>query len=95
MEMYITDEHTGLNGDDEPDPPSIGIWGKRHLQYLKQHRRGIYLELQMNGDLPGYLADLDRQAEEMYSRLVKQLAEQCSISVTLKAENQRLCGFSG
>ena len=101
MEMYITDEHTGLKyeligdyyfiaGDDEPDPPSIGIWGKLHLQYLKQYRRDIFLELQMSGDMLDYLADLDRQADEMYSRLVKQLAERGGISETLKAENQML-----
>lgn len=101
MEMYITDKHTGLKyeligdyyfiaGDDEPGPPSIGIWGQRHLRYLKQYRREFFLQLQMSGDLPDYLADLDRQADEMYSRLVKQLAERGGISETLKAENQML-----
>lgn len=101
MEKYITDEHTGLkyeligdyyfiSGDDDPEPPSIGIWGHRHLQYLKQYRRDIFLELQMSGDLLDYLADLDRQTDEMYSRLVKQLAEKGGISETLKAENQML-----
>ena len=83
MEKYITDERTGLKyelvgdyyliaGDDEPEPPSIGVLGHRHLQYLKQYRRDIFLELQMSGDLLDYLADLGRQADEMYSRLVKQ-----------------------
>ena len=101
MEKYITDERTGLKyglvgdyyliaGDDEPEPPSIGVLGHRHLQYLKQYRRDIFLELQMSGDLLDYLADLDRQADEMYSRLVKQLAERGGISETLKAENQML-----
>ncbi|MBQ0038245.1 MAG: TnpV protein [Clostridiales bacterium] len=101
MEKYITDERTGLKyelvgdyyliaGDDEPEPPSIGVLGHRHLQYLKQYRRDIFLELQMSGDLLDYLADLGRQADEMYSRLVKQLAERGGISETLKAENQML-----
>ena len=101
MEKYITDERTGLKyelvgdyyliaGDDEPEPPSIGVLGHRHLQYLKQYRRDIFLELQMSGDLLDYLADFDRQADEMYSRLVKQLAERGGISETLKAENQML-----
>ena len=101
MEKYITDERTGLKyelvgdyyliaGDDEPEPPSIGVLGHRHLQYLKQYRRDIFLELQMSGDLLDYLADLDRQADEMYSRLVKQLAERGGISEMLKAENQML-----
>ena len=101
MDNYITDERTGLKyelvgdyyliaGDDEPEPPSIGIWGQRHLRYLKHYRRDIFLQLQMSGDLPDYLADLDRQAVEMYSRLVKQLTTKGSISETLKAENQML-----
>ena len=101
MEQFITDKRTGLKyelvgdyyliaGDDEPVPPSIGVWGQRHLQYLKRYRRDIFLELQMSGDLPDYLADLDRRADEMYSRLVKQLAEKGGISETLKAENQML-----
>ena len=101
MEKYITDERTGLKyelvgdyyliaGDDEPEPPSIGVLGHRHLQYLKQYRRDIFLELQMSGDLPDYLTDLDRQADEMYSRLVEQLAKKGDISETLKAENQML-----
>ena len=101
MEKYITDERNRLkyaligdyyliSGDDEPEPPSIGVWGQRHLQYLKQYRRDIFLDLQMSGDLPDYFTDLDRQANEMYSRLVKQLAETGGISETLKAENQML-----
>ena len=101
MEMHITDKRTGLKyelvgdyyliaADDEPEPPSIGVWGQRHLQYLKQYQRDILLQLQMDGDLPDYLADLDRQADEMYSRLVKQHAEKGGISETLKDENQML-----
>ena len=101
MEKYIVDERTGLkyeligdyyfiSRDDESEAPSIGIWGQRHLRYLKQHRRAAYAELLMSGDLPDYLADLDRQADEMYSRLVKQLPEKGGISEKLKAENTML-----
>ena len=101
MEKYITDERTGLKyelvgdyyliaGDDEPEPPSIGIWGQRHLRYLKQYQKDFFLQLQMSGNLPDYLADLDRQADEMYSRLVKQLAEESDISESIKTENQML-----
>ena len=101
MEKYITDESTGLRyelvgdyyliaGDDEPEECSIGIWGQRHLRYLKQHRRTVYAELLTNGKLNGYLADLNEQAEDMFSRLVKELAERDGITETLKAENQML-----
>ena len=101
MEKYITDESTGLRyelvgdyyliaGDDEPEEGSIGIWGQRHLRYLKQHRRTVYAELLTNGKLNGYLADLNEQAEDMFSRLVKELAERDGITETLKAENQML-----
>ena len=101
MEKYITDERTGLKyeligdyyiiaGDDEPEERPIGIWGQRHLRYLKQYRKTVYTELLTNGKLNGYLADLNEQAEEMFSRLVKELAEKNGITETLKAENQML-----
>ena len=101
MEKYITDERTGLKyelvgdyyliaGDDEPEECPIGIWGQRHLRYLKQHRRTVYSELLISGKLNGYLADLNEQAEEMFSRLVKNLAEKEGITETLKAKDQML-----
>jgi hypothetical protein len=101
MEKYITDERTGLKyelvgdyylitGDDEPEESSIGIWGRRHLRYLKQHRRTVYAELLTSGKLNDYLADLNEQAEGMFFRLVKELAEKESITETLKADNQML-----
>lgn len=101
MEKYITDERTGLKyelvgdyyfiaGDDEPEGRHIGIWGQRHLRYLKQHRRTVYSELLISGKLNGYLADLNEQAEEMFSRLVKNLAEKEGITETLKAKDQML-----
>jgi hypothetical protein len=67
-----------------------GIWGQRHLRYLKQHRKGLYSELLISGKLNDYLADLNEQAEEMFSRLVKQLAEKEGVTEALKAENQML-----
>ena len=101
MEKYITDEHTGLRyelvgdyylvaGDDEPQERPIGIWGQRHLRYLKQHRKTVYADLLTNGKLNGYLADLNEQAEDMFFRLVKELAEKEGITETLKAKNQML-----
>lgn len=101
MEKYITDERTGLKyeligdyyiiaGDDEPEERPIGIWGQRHLRYLKQYRKTVYTELLTNGKLNGYLADLNEQAEEMFSRLVNELAEKEGITETLKAKDQML-----
>lgn len=101
MEKFITDERTGLKyelvgdyyliaDDDEPEECPIGIWGQRHLRYLKQHHKTVYAELLTSGKLSSYLANLNEQAGEMFSRLVKELAEKNGITETLKAENQML-----
>ncbi len=101
MDKYIIDERTGLKyelvgdyyfiaGDDEPERRPIGIWGQRHLRYLKRHRRTVYAELLTSGKLNEYLADLNEQAENMFFRLVKELAEKEGITEALKAENQML-----
>ena len=68
----------------------IGVWGQRHLRYLKQHRKVLYTNLLTSGKLNSYLADIDEQAEEMFSRLIKQLTEKENITEKLKAENQML-----
>ena len=70
-----------------PEEPEvhIGIWGQRHQRYLKSHRRALYTSLLASGKLNSYLADIDRQAEEMFSRLVKQMAESENINEELKA----------
>ena len=100
MEKYITDERTGLKyelvgdyyliaGDDEPEEDQpIGIWGQRHLRYLKRCHRGRYANLLTSGELNVYLADIDRQAEELFLRLVKQIADAAGITETLKASDQ-------
>ena len=101
MEKYIIDERTGLKyelvgeyyfiaGDDEPTERPIGIWGQRHLRHLKQHHKTVYTELMTSGKLNGYLADLNEQAEDMFLRPVKELAEKEGITETLKAKNQML-----
>ena len=102
MEKYITDERTGLKyeligdyyliaGDDEPEEDQpIGTWGQRHLRYLKEHRRVRYANLLTIGKLNDYLADLNEQAEAMFSWLVKQLSEKEGDTEALKAENQML-----
>ena len=66
----------------------IGVWGQRHRRYLKEHRRATYATLLTSGKLNSYLADIDRQAEEMFLRLVKQMAEAEGVTEQLKADNQ-------
>ena len=61
------------------------MWGQRHRRYLKEHRRATYAPLLTSGKLNGYLADIDRQAEEMFLRLVKQMAEVEGVTEALKA----------
>ena len=99
MEKYITDERTGLKyelvgdyyliaGDEPEEDQPIGVWGQRHLRYLKEHRRVRYANLLTSGELNAYLADIDRQAEELFLRLVKQMADAEGITETLKASDQ-------
>ena len=100
MEKRIYNEHTGisytLQGDyylpdlklpDQEDKP-IGLWGQRHLRYIKQHRKILYINLMTSGKLNGYLADIDKQAEDAFFRLVKQMAEREYVTEKLKANNQ-------
>ena len=101
MEKHITDERTGLRyelvgdyylitGDDEPEEEQkpIGIWGQRHRRYLKEHHRVRYANLLTSGKMNAYLADIDQQAEELFLRLVKQMADAEGITETLKANDQ-------
>ena len=62
--------------------------GHRHLRYLKQHRKVLYTNLLTSGKLDSYLADIDKQAEDMFFRLVEQMAEREGVTEQLKAENQ-------
>ena len=102
MDKHIYDEKNGLwyelQGDyylpclklPKEESRHIGIWGKRHLRYLKQHRKVLYSELLISGKLNDYLADLNERAEELFSRLVKQLVEKEGVTEALKAENLML-----
>lgn len=74
----------------EEEQRFIGIWGQRHKRYLKEHKRAVYITLLTSGRLNSYLADIDEQAKEMFSRLVKRMAEREGITEQLKAENQLL-----
>ena len=66
---------------------TIGIWGERHLRYLKQYRRGTYISLLTSGRLNAYLADIDRQAQERLERLIEGMKQAQGITERLKAEN--------
>ena len=102
MEKYIYDENNGLWYELVEDyyipclrlPPEetkpIGIWGQRHLRYIKQHKRVFYTNLLTSCKLNSYLADVDEQAEDMFLRLVKDLAEKENVTEQLKSENQML-----
>ena len=72
----------------EEDQQPIGVWGQRHWRYLKEHHRATYATLLTSGKLNSYLVDIDRQAEELFSRLVKQIAEAEGVTEHLKAGNQ-------
>ena len=100
MEKYIYNEQNGLwyelQGDyylpclKLPEVPEvrIGVWGQRHRRYLKTHRKALYTALLTSGKLNSYLANIDRQAEEMFSRLVKQMTEAEGVNEKLKSTDQ-------
>lgn len=76
-----------LSLPDCEDKP-IGIWGQRHRRYIKQYHRVRYMNLLTSGKLNSYLADIDEQAEEMFFRLVKQMAEKQGVTEKMKEEDQ-------
>jgi len=103
MDKRIYNEQMGisytLQGDyylpdlalpEQEDKP-IGLWEQRHLKYIKQHRKILYINLLTSGKLNGYLFNIDKQAEDMFFRLVKQIAESEGVTEELKANNQMDC----
>ena len=99
MDRYIYDESNGLwyelHGDyylprDTPtfNAVNVGVWGQRHLRFIKEHRKAVFANLLSRGVLGDYLADIDTQAEDMFLRLVDQIAEREGVTEQLKAENQ-------
>ena len=102
MEKHIIDKTTGITytlvgdyylpwgdlAEGEPEHRPIGIWGQRHLRFIKHYRRVLYTELLISGKLNDYLADLNDEEEKMFSRLVKQMANAEGITEQLKAEDQ-------
>ena len=100
MEKYIYNEHNGLwyelQGDfyipclvlDEEETQPIGMWGRKHLRYIKEHRPALHTTLLLSGKLNSHLAEIDNRATEMFERLVKQLAEKEGITELLKTQDQ-------
>ncbi len=100
MEKYIYDESNGLwyelQGDyyipclklPDEEHVEIGIWGQRHLEYIKHHRKGFYTSLVLGCKLNRYLAYINKQAEEMFNTLVSQHKTAEGITEQLKAKNQ-------
>ena len=100
MEKYIYNKDNGLwyelVGDyylpcvtvDEADHRSVGMWGKRHLKYLKENYPTVYRSFLSEGKLNSYLVGIDTQATEMYDRLVAQLSERDGITEQLKEQDQ-------
>lgn len=100
MEKYIYDESNGLwyelQGDyyipclklPNEECVEIGIWGQRHLEHIKHHRKGFYTALILDCKLNRYLADINKQAEEMFDTLISQYKTDEGITEQLKAESQ-------
>ena len=100
MDKYIFDESNGLwyelQGDyyilclilSEEETQPIGLWGQRHKQYLKEHRHIVYTTMLIDGTLNRYLADINQQAEQMFHRLIEEMAQKQGVTEQLKAENQ-------
>lgn len=72
----------------EKENKPIGVWGQRHLRYIRQYKRILYTTLLTSGKLNSYLADIDEQAEGMFLRLVEQIANREGATEQLKVENQ-------
>lgn len=100
MEKYIYDSSNGLwyelQGDyyipclvlPDTEEHSIGIWGRKHLDYIKKYRPVLYTDLVLSCKLHNYLADIDAQAQDRLARLIKQMAEKEGVTEQLKAQDQ-------
>ena len=99
LAKFITDERTGLKyelcgdyyiiaGEDEPEREPIGLWGQRHLKYIQKCCKPFFNKMIREHTLYDYLLHIDRDAEEMFSELVKRMAIQEGVSEQLKADNQ-------
>ena len=100
MDKYIFDKNNGLwyelIGDyyfpclsvpaEEKQP--VGVWGQRHLRYIRECRKALYTSLQLSGKLNSYVADIDRQAQELFDSIIQQMTQSQGITETLKATDQ-------
>ena len=98
MNQYKTDIRTGLQyelrgdyyvvtGEEEAERPAVGIWGQRHLRWLKRNQRVSYTNLLTSGKLHDYLDYIDQQANEQLDLLIKQMAAAEGVTERLKAED--------
>ena len=103
LAKFITDERTGLKyelcgdyyiiaGEDEPEREPIGVWGQRHLNYIQKHCKPFYNKMVSEHTLYDYLLQLDRDAEETFSKLVERMVKSEGVTEQLKANNQILWG---
>ena len=99
LAKFITDERTGLKyelcgdyyiiaGEDEPEHEPVGVWGQRHLNYIQKHCKPFYNIMVNDHTLYDYLLQVSHDAEEMFNRLIKQMAEREGVTEKLKADNQ-------
>lgn len=99
LAKFIADNRTGLKyelcgdyyifaGEDEPERELISVWGQRHLKHIQKHCKSFYNRMLGEHMLYDYLLQLDRDAEDMFNRLVKQMADREGVTEQLKAENQ-------
>ena len=98
MDKYIYDENNGLwyelHGDyylpclAVPESKPVGVWGRRYRNYLKKHRDLVYTAMLLNGTLEDHVSEIDRQVEEMFDRLIEQMAEKEGVNEQLKTRNQ-------
>ena len=99
LAKFITDERTGLKyelcgdyyiiaGEDEPKREPIGVWGQRHLKYIRKHCKPFYNKMLNEHTLYDYLLQLNRDAEDTFNRLVKQMAEREDVTEQLKVNDQ-------
>ena len=99
LARFITDEKTGFEyelcgdyyiiaGEDEPERKPIGVWGQRHLNHIQKYCKPFYNKMLNEHTLYDYLLQLNRDAEDMFNRLVKQMAEREGVTEQFKADNQ-------
>ena len=99
LAKFITDERTGLKyelcgdyyiiaGEDEPECEPIGLWGQRHLNHIQKHCKPFYNKMVSDNTLYDYLYQINKDADDTFNLLVKQMAESEGITEQLKAENQ-------